>query len=75
MLEAIVTLAHKLGIMVVAEGIEDADQLRAVRNAGCDEVQGFLFARPGLPGRIHHVSMSADLAAFAKHLESQRVLV
>jgi EAL domain-containing protein (putative c-di-GMP-specific phosphodiesterase class I) len=54
-LEAIVALAHKLDITVVAEGIEDADQLEAVKNAGCDEVQGFLFARPSLPGVIHHM--------------------
>jgi EAL domain-containing protein (putative c-di-GMP-specific phosphodiesterase class I) len=54
-LEAIVALAHKLGITVVAEGIEDADQLQAVRDAGCDEVQGFLFAKPGLPEGIHRM--------------------
>jgi diguanylate cyclase (GGDEF)-like protein len=49
-LEAIVALAHKLGITVVAEGIEDTDQLQAVRDAGCDEVQGFLFGEPGFAG-------------------------
>jgi len=58
-LEAIVALAHKLGITVVAEGIEDADQLQAVRDAGCDEVQGFLFAKPGLPDRIHRMRSRA----------------
>ena len=45
----IVELAHKLGLAVVAEGIETEDELRAVRDMGCDEVQGFLLARPGPP--------------------------
>jgi EAL domain-containing protein (putative c-di-GMP-specific phosphodiesterase class I) len=31
---------------VVAEGVETADQLECLRAAGCDEVQGFYYARP-----------------------------
>ena len=77
-----VVLAHKLGIMVVAEGIEDASQLKAVRDAGCDEAQGFLLAKPGLPEAIHRAGgfaeverMSADLGSLAAHFESERVTV
>ena len=51
-LEAIVTLAHKLGISVVAEGIEDAAQLAAVRSLGCDHAQGYLLGMPELPERM-----------------------
>jgi EAL domain-containing protein (putative c-di-GMP-specific phosphodiesterase class I) len=55
-LKAIVDLAHKLGINVVVEGIEDRDQLLAAQDSGCDEVQGYLFARPAAPDRIPHLT-------------------
>jgi diguanylate cyclase (GGDEF)-like protein len=42
----VIELAHKLGLVVVAEGIETEDELRAVRDMGCDEVQGFLLGCP-----------------------------
>ena len=42
--EAVVALAHGLGIGVVAEGIETSDQLKVLRTIGCDVGQGFLFA-------------------------------
>ncbi|MGI6245211.1 MAG: putative bifunctional diguanylate cyclase/phosphodiesterase [Pseudochelatococcus sp.] len=45
-LRAIVTLGHELGFEIVVEGIETADQLAILREESCDEVQGFLFARP-----------------------------
>ena len=41
-----VHLAHTLGIQVVAEGVETADELSACRDIGCDLVQGFFIARP-----------------------------
>jgi diguanylate cyclase (GGDEF)-like protein len=44
---SVVELAHKLGLVVVAEGVETDEELRAVREMGCDEVQGFLLGRPG----------------------------
>jgi EAL domain-containing protein (putative c-di-GMP-specific phosphodiesterase class I) len=39
-------LGHTLGLRVVAEGIEDADTLNALRAVGCDLAQGFHLARP-----------------------------
>ena len=44
--EAVVTLGQSLGMSVLAEGVETADQLDFFRRRGCDEMQGFLFARP-----------------------------
>ncbi|HET7725746.1 MAG TPA: EAL domain-containing protein [Candidatus Limnocylindrales bacterium] len=44
--QAVIDLAHGLGIEVVAEGIETAEQLAILRRLGCDRGQGFLFARP-----------------------------
>ncbi len=43
---AIVSLAHGLGLKVVAEGVETAAQLHFVKSAGCDEYQGYHFSRP-----------------------------
>ncbi len=45
-LEAIVTLAHQLGLVVVGEGVEDVSQHRLLERAGCDRLQGHLFGRP-----------------------------
>jgi EAL domain-containing protein (putative c-di-GMP-specific phosphodiesterase class I) len=41
-IRAIVAMAHSLHLVVVAEGVETADQLAALRELGCDEYQGFL---------------------------------
>jgi diguanylate cyclase (GGDEF)-like protein/PAS domain S-box-containing protein len=43
---AIVVMAHALGMRVVAEGVETLEQLRALQDLGCDEVQGFYVSRP-----------------------------
>jgi diguanylate cyclase (GGDEF)-like protein/PAS domain S-box-containing protein len=52
----IIALGHNLGLKVVAEGVETAQQARALRAYQCDEAQGFLFARAVsarvLPGLI-----------------------
>jgi diguanylate cyclase (GGDEF)-like protein len=44
--QAIVSMAHALGMEVVAEGVENAEQLTILRALKCNEVQGYLIARP-----------------------------
>jgi EAL domain-containing protein (putative c-di-GMP-specific phosphodiesterase class I) len=43
---AVIELAHRFGAVAVAEGLEAAEDLEAVRNMGCDIGQGFVLARP-----------------------------
>ncbi len=45
-MQAVVRLAHDLGLEVVAEGVETSAELDAVQGLGCDVVQGFFLARP-----------------------------
>lgn len=44
--EAVALMAHALGLRIVGEGVETVGQLRALRSAGCEILQGYLFARP-----------------------------
>jgi diguanylate cyclase (GGDEF)-like protein/PAS domain S-box-containing protein len=44
--EAIILMAHKLGIKVIGEGIETVEQRDLLIRAGCDYGQGYLFSRP-----------------------------
>jgi diguanylate cyclase (GGDEF)-like protein len=50
--DAVIALAHGLGIGVVAEGIETASQLERLRELGCDLGQGYLFSRPVPADRV-----------------------
>jgi EAL domain-containing protein (putative c-di-GMP-specific phosphodiesterase class I) len=43
---AIVALGRSLGVTIIAEGIEDAGQLRRLRELGCEFGQGYLFSHP-----------------------------
>jgi EAL domain-containing protein (putative c-di-GMP-specific phosphodiesterase class I) len=44
--EAIIAMAHKLDLGVVAEGVETVAQEEFLRGRGCDAAQGYLYARP-----------------------------
>jgi EAL domain-containing protein (putative c-di-GMP-specific phosphodiesterase class I) len=57
--KTIIELAHGLGLVATAEGVETVEQLRLIRELGCDVVQGFLIAPPLEPGDL--ISWNEDL--------------
>ena len=63
LVEAIITLAHGLGLRVVAEGVETEPQLEGLRGLGCDAVQGYLLARPAATEDLPAVLDAAARAA------------
>jgi diguanylate cyclase (GGDEF)-like protein/PAS domain S-box-containing protein len=60
--EAIIVMAHKLNIKVVAEGIESEEQRRLLVDAGCDYGQGYRFSKPVSAARFEEM-LKADLLA------------
>ncbi len=53
-LEAVIGLAHSLGLATVAEGVETEEQLCVLKTLGCDIVQGYYFSKP-LPPEVFEV--------------------
>ena len=60
LVEGMVRIGHSLDLRVVGEGVETTDQLDVLRALGCDEVQGFLFARPLDAGAALELLTSGD---------------
>ncbi len=44
--EAMIVMAHKLGLKVIAEGVETQEQLDLLREMKCDFAQGYFYSRP-----------------------------
>ncbi len=45
-LEQVVTMAEKLGLGLLAEGVETKEQVEVLKTIGCDHVQGYYYAKP-----------------------------
>ncbi|GAB1339135.1 cyclic Di-GMP phosphodiesterase RmdA [Streptomyces sp. E-15] len=55
--EGIVSLAHSLDLAVTVEGVETGAQADQLRELGCDTAQGWYYARPGPPERLHDLAL------------------
>ncbi|MDQ1050350.1 bifunctional diguanylate cyclase/phosphodiesterase [Streptomyces sp. V4I2] len=55
--EGIVSLAHSLNLAVTVEGVETGAQAEQLRILGCDTAQGWYYARPGPPERLHELAL------------------
>jgi diguanylate cyclase (GGDEF)-like protein len=59
-IQAIIALGHALDLSILVEGIETEEQRALVRLAGCDEMQGYLFARPAPREEIDRMLVRAN---------------
>jgi len=50
-----IALGHKLGLSIIAEGVETREQLIHLKTAGCDDIQGYYFQRPVAAGDIEPI--------------------
>nr|WP_233590023.1 EAL domain-containing protein [Acidovorax sp. FJL06] len=60
LVQAIIVLAQTLGLHVVAEGVESAEQLRLLADFGCNAYQGWLFSRAVAPGHVVQLLQAAQ---------------
>ncbi len=60
--DSIIVMAHRLGLQVIAEGVETREQQDLLSKAGCDYLQGFLFAKP-LPPEEFEALLAQQKAA------------
>jgi EAL domain-containing protein (putative c-di-GMP-specific phosphodiesterase class I) len=52
LVQTIISLAHSLRMVVVAEGVETEAQARTLQLLRCDQMQGYLYGRPVAPAEI-----------------------
>jgi len=61
--EAIIMIAHKLGLKVIAEGVETPGQLKLLAAADCDFAQGYLYTKPILPEEFETLLLKSHNAS------------
>ncbi len=73
-IRSIVGLCHDLGLRVTAEGIETEDQAAQVIDAGCDDLQGYLFSKP-VPASEHHSIYEFNRLSLADPIENDCAMI
>ncbi|MBC8413080.1 MAG: EAL domain-containing protein [Nitrospira sp.] len=73
-IDAIIAMAHKLNIKVVAEGVETKEQLAFLYEHDCDEIQGFFFSKP-VPyeefEKLFHIDWASMIKSAIGHQKSE----
>ena len=70
--KSVVTLAHDLGISVIAEGVETADQHALVSELGCDACQGYHFGRPMRAAKVDGLVRRGQRPGMARAIPAPR---
>ena len=65
--DSTVLMAHRMGLRVIAEGVETLEQVDFLRQIGCDLAQGYIFSRP-----IPQQTLSETLAAWDEYVDQFR---
>jgi len=63
---AVIALAHSLGLKVIAEGVEHKDQLEYLTQHDCDVVQGYYYSRPLVADEFHQWAMQHEVEVLSK---------
>ncbi|MGH8255300.1 MAG: EAL domain-containing protein [Steroidobacteraceae bacterium] len=58
--QAIISLAHSLKMKVIAEGVEAPEQVEHLKRLGCDQCQGYLFAKPSTASAVETMVREAN---------------
>jgi diguanylate cyclase (GGDEF)-like protein len=67
-----IELAHNMGLIVVAEGIEDEDTLRQLSDLGCEQAQGFFMSKPISSDDLLHWLNTRKVTAYKDRRKSKR---
>jgi diguanylate cyclase (GGDEF)-like protein len=74
-IRAVIALSREFGMATTAEGVETRDQLCALAQAGCSDIQGYLFSRPvplgDIPAMLRSMPLVADLLSHANLVADQ----
>jgi EAL domain-containing protein (putative c-di-GMP-specific phosphodiesterase class I) len=62
----IVSLAHTLGLKVIAEGVEDTEQVHLLKELGCDQIQGYYVSAP-VPAQEIEALLRPDAGRQLRH--------
>ncbi|MEM8903847.1 MAG: EAL domain-containing protein [Actinomycetota bacterium] len=60
LVQGMISLSHRVGRIVVAEGVETLQQLGGLLQSGCDQAQGYLFSRPVEPARASELAIDPN---------------
>ena len=67
---AVIAMAHALDLRVIAEGVETRDQMEHLRTLGCEQAQGYYYARPGTAEAVDALLAAEAAASWQSHAQA-----